>query len=66
MKTYLWSVRYNHAKGYHWKLERECVNTGNEWLTVFKNAEPTVLFVLSQKMPSKKTLTTLLQEFKNK
>lgn len=60
MKTNLYSARWSTAQGWHWKYERECLpTTANDWLTVFKRDEPEVLFVLSEKTPSKKALLTL-------
>ena len=53
--TNLWSKRYSHARGWHWKFERECYpNTANAWLGVFQQDEPDVEFVLSIKKPKVK------------
>lgn len=53
-KSYLklWSERYSHDRGWHWKLERE-VNVHNQfqWLEVFRKDEPGVLFVIGANRP---------------
>lgn len=59
MKTILWSARWSTAKGWFWKNERECIDTGADWLNVFQKNEQDVLFVLSEKMPSKAKLSKL-------
>jgi len=62
MKTYLWSARYSTARGHYWKLERECVNTGKEWLVAFQKDKPEVLFKLSVRMPSNSGLLPLVHK----
>jgi hypothetical protein len=59
MSTILWSARWSTAKGYHWKHEGERGEEANDWLAYFQKDEPEVLFVLSDKMPSKKLLAKL-------
>ena len=50
--TKLWSYRWTVAKGYHWKLERECSNDdAKEWLAIFERDEPTIVFKLSASKP---------------
>lgn len=48
----LWSKRYTFARGWHWKLERECDETTKEqWLKVFQESEPNIEFKLSNRKP---------------
>ena len=55
MKQYLWSLRWSVAKGNHWNLEREVTDeTCQEWLKVFRNDEPKILFLVSSRKPSTK------------
>lgn len=50
--TNLWSLRFSTAKGWHWKLERECsLKNAPEWYIVFTMDEPDVHFKLQQKKP---------------
>lgn len=52
MITGIWSYRHTVARGYDWKLEREChVSESVEWLNIFKKDEPNVQFILSNKKP---------------
>lgn len=50
----IWSRRFTVALGNHWKLERDC-NAGsvNEWLAVFRNDEPNVIFIVNARKPRK-------------
>lgn len=42
----LWSLRNTIARGNHWVLERECTEENvQEWLKVFRDDEPNVIFV---------------------
>lgn len=48
----LYSYRFSTARGWHWKLERECLeSTSKEWLEVFEKSEPDILFRLATKKP---------------
>lgn len=48
----LWSKRWSTARGWHWKLERECeLANSQEWLAVFRMSEPDIEFKLSKIKP---------------
>lgn len=48
----LWSLRHSVAYGEHFKRERFCsIETAQEWLDIYKNDEPDVLFVVSAQKP---------------
>ena len=48
----IWAQRWSVARGMHWVVERECMDsTVNEWLAVFRKAEPAIKFVASTRRP---------------
>lgn len=50
----LWSRRHNVAQGNHWKAERQVTEaTAQEWLSVFRKDEPSVLFLVAARKPAK-------------
>ena len=51
-KIKLFSKRNSIARGWYWRLERDCQeDTANAWLEVFKADEPNVEFKLSYTTP---------------
>lgn len=51
-KLTLWSSRFSIAAGNHYKAERTVTNeTAQEWLKIFRNDEPEVLFLVSKNKP---------------
>ena len=52
MFTNLYSKRFTIARGWHWKLERECLEeNAKSWLEVFQKDEPSITFKISKKTP---------------
>lgn len=50
----LWARRYSFVRGFHWVMEREVTEqTAKAWLELFKNDEPSIRFVVSDKKPRK-------------
>lgn len=48
----LWSLRFSAAKGRHWAHERSCTSdTIKNWLEIYRNDEPNVLFLGSVRKP---------------
>lgn len=48
----LYALRYTHARGWHWKKEREVTkDNGKDWLKVFQDDEPLTSFKISVKPP---------------
>lgn len=48
----LYSYRWTTAKGWQWKLERDCdKDTADQWLEYFIKSEPEVEFRLSETKP---------------
>lgn len=48
----LWSKRWSTAKGWHWKLERDCLPENKDaWLDVFQKDEPTIEFKVCLNRP---------------
>lgn len=53
MKIY--SKRFSPARGNHWVVERDCTEeTAQEWLKIFRDDEPAVLFLASNRMPTER------------
>jgi hypothetical protein len=53
-KLTLWSKRFTPAQGNHWKAEREVTEENCQaWLKIFRDDEPKVLFLVSDRKPSK-------------
>lgn len=51
----LWSRRTSTAKGNYWKAERDVTEqTAQDWLKVFRDDEPNVIFVVAKRKPSDK------------
>ena len=51
----LWSRRNHPARGNYWKAEREVTErTAQDWLKVFRDDEPGVIFLVSKRKPSDK------------
>lgn len=51
-KLTLWSARFTPAKGNHFVAERQVTEeTAQEWLKIFREDEPKVLFLASDKKP---------------
>ena len=51
----LWSRRTSPAQGNYWKAERYVTEqTAQDWLKVFRDDEPAVIFVVSKRKPSDK------------
>lgn len=49
---FIWSKRFNGARGWHWRKERGCgLETASAWLRVFRDDEPEVSFVVSRTAP---------------
>ncbi len=50
--TKIWSIRFSIARGNHYVLERECsVSDAQEWLKIFREDEPNVIFLASFRKP---------------
>lgn len=50
----IWSIRTSVAQGNHWQYERDCTEENcQEWLKVFRDDEPNVLFLASKRKPAK-------------
>lgn len=50
----IWSRRFTIALGNHWKYERDCNEMNvQEWLKVFRDDEPNVIFIASKRKPAK-------------
>ena len=48
----LWSLRFTPAKGWHWKMERDCAtDSADQWVAMFQADEPHVQFKVSAKQP---------------
>lgn len=48
----LYSCRNSPARGIYWQAERTVTDaTAQAWLKVFRNDEPTVLFLVANKKP---------------
>lgn len=48
----LWSLRYDVARGSHWVDERKVTEaTCQDWLKIFRDDEPNVIFVASSRKP---------------
>lgn len=48
----LWSKRWSTAKGWHWKLERDCLPENKDaWLDVSQKDEPTIEFKVRLNRP---------------
>lgn len=48
----IWSLRNSGARGNHWKYERDSTEENiQEWLKIFRNDEPGVIFVGSKCKP---------------
>lgn len=51
-KLILWSKRTSVARGNYWQQEREVTEqTAQDWLKVFRDDEPNVLFLVAAKKP---------------
>lgn len=49
----IWSKRFTVAKGNHWVAERDCTEeTAQAWLKIFRDDEPNVLFLASNRKPA--------------
>lgn len=48
----IWSLRFSVAKGNHWQYERDCTEANcQDWLKVFRDDEPNVIFLASIRKP---------------
>jgi hypothetical protein len=51
-KLTLWSRRHSAARGCFWQAERAVTeDAAQQWLEVFRNDEPNVLFLVSGRKP---------------
>ena len=51
----LWSRRHSPTRGNYWKAERDVTEqTAQDWLKVFRDDEPNVIFIVSKRKPSDK------------
>ena len=52
MKLKLWAGRITVARGYHFVIEREVTeDTAQQWLKIYRNDEPNVIFIVSATKP---------------
>ena len=48
----IWSKRFTPARGNHWVHERNTTEeNAQEWLKIFREDEPNVLFIASKRKP---------------
>ena len=51
----IWSLRHTASKGTHMQHERDCLESeAKAWLDIFRNDEPNVIFLASNRKPSVK------------
>jgi hypothetical protein len=52
----IWSLRYSPARGSYFVMERECLeSTIQQWLKIYREDEPNVIFIGSKRKPPLKS-----------